>query len=45
MIIKNARVYTMTQDKIIENGYVKISGGLICEVGTMQDYAEGSLSR
>jgi imidazolonepropionase-like amidohydrolase len=28
----------MTQDKVIENGYVKISGGLICEAGDMNDY-------
>ena len=41
MIIKNARIYTMSlngEAKIIENGYVKISGGLIDEVGDMKDY-------
>jgi imidazolonepropionase-like amidohydrolase len=41
MIIKNARIYTMTQDKIIENGYVKISGDVICEVGDMKNYQCG----
>ena len=40
MIIKNARIYTMAQNKIIENGYVKISGELICEVGDMKNYLQ-----
>ena len=39
MVIKNARVYTMAQDKIIEDGYVKISGDKISEVGHMRDFA------
>ena len=44
MIIKNAKIYTMAmsssadEPKIIENGYVKISGGLIAEVGDMKSY-------
>ena len=40
MIIKNARIYTMSENRIIENGYVKISdsSGLIDEVGDMGDY-------
>jgi len=42
MIIKNARVYTMARDKIIDNGYVKISGGKICEVGDMAGYSDVS---
>ena len=43
--ITNARVYTMAKkskaEDIIENGYVKISGGLICEVGHMSALAAG----
>jgi len=39
MIIKNAKIYTMANAGIIENGYVKISGGLIDEAGDMKDYA------
>lgn len=42
MIIKNARVYTMAQDKVIENGYVKISGDVIVEVGKMEDFSKSS---
>jgi imidazolonepropionase-like amidohydrolase len=41
MIIINARIYTMSSKggtEIIENGYVKISGGLIDEVGDMKNY-------
>ena len=41
MIINNARIYTMALNneiKIIENGYVKIRGNLIDEVGDMKDY-------
>lgn len=39
MIIKNARIYTMAQNKIIENGYVKITGGVIFAVESMSGYA------
>jgi len=40
MIIKNARIYIMatSNNQIIENGYVKISGGLIDETGDMKNY-------
>jgi len=43
MIIKNARVYTMSasndeKTEIIQNGYVKTSGIFITEVGDMKDY-------
>jgi imidazolonepropionase-like amidohydrolase len=45
MIIKNARIFTMASvqekiEKIIENGFVKISGDVICEVGDMKDYEQ-----
>ena len=46
MVIKNARIYTMAQDrrrdkfdKIIENGFVRIADGVISEVGDMRGYA------
>ena len=41
IVIKNARIYTMANsgEKIIENGYVKISGRLITELGDMRDFA------
>ena len=41
--IINARIYTMAKsgEKIIENGYVKISGNLISEVGDMRAFAAG----
>ena len=47
MIIKNARVFTMSdisENKIIENGYVKISdeSGLIEAVGDMKDYDDNN---
>ena len=38
MIIKNARIYTMGEAGIIENGYVRISGNIIGETGDMKDY-------
>ncbi|MCL2159608.1 MAG: amidohydrolase family protein, partial [Oscillospiraceae bacterium] len=40
MVITNAHIYTMKKNggkQIIENGYVKISGGLIEAVGEMGD--------
>lgn len=47
MVIKNARVFTMANsgEKIIENGYVKISGGLIADVGDMRGFAIDSGDR
>jgi len=45
MVIKNARIYTMSlsgENQIIENGYVKISDGLIDEVGDMKEYKKNN---
>ena len=44
MVITNARIYAMANggEKMIESGYVKISGRLISEVGDMRGFSAGS---
>ena len=37
MLIKNARIYTMSEQGIIENGYVAVRNGVIENVGKMDD--------
>ncbi len=37
MFIKNAKIYTMDEQGIIENGYLKTENGKIVEVGQMSD--------
>lgn len=37
ILIKNANIYTMSEDGIIENGYVLIDGDKISSVGSMKD--------
>ena len=38
MIIKNAKIYTMGESDIIENGFVKTDGQLITQVDSMDNY-------
>jgi len=40
MIIKNARIYTMGEKGIIDNGYVKTGGKLITQVDSMDNYSD-----
>lgn len=38
MILKNAKIYTMEEDLIIENGFVEIEDGKIKNIGEMNSY-------
>lgn len=38
MVLKNAKIFTMAEDKVIENGFVEICDGKIKDVGNMTEY-------
>jgi len=40
MFIKNAKIYTMDKQGIIENGYLKTENGKFVEIGEMADFDE-----
>lgn len=39
MIIYNARIFTASDDDIIENGYIETNGGIITAVGCMDEFS------
>ena len=41
MILKNLKIYTMEEEGIIENGFIKVKDGKIEKVGKMEDYKSG----
>lgn len=41
MILKNLKIYTMEEEGIIENGFIKVKDGKIEKVGKMEDYKAG----